>query len=62
MICDLLINNKDISAYPIRTFDNGIATVNTEICEQLGLNYEEVKNTIAPYCSRVQPIETAKSF
>ena len=42
MICDLLINNKDISAYPIRTFDNGIATVNTEICEQLGLNYEEV--------------------
>ncbi len=62
MICDILINKKDISAYPIRTFDNGIATVNTETCEQLGLTFEEVSNIISPYCSRVQPIKTAKSF
>ena len=62
MICDILINKKDISAYPIRTFDNGIATVNTETCKQLGLTFEEVSSIISPYCSRVQPIKTAKSF
>ena len=62
MVCDILVNNKDISSYPVRTFDNGIATVNIEICEQLGLDFETVQNTIAPFCSRVQPIRTAKSF
>ncbi|MBR2545972.1 MAG: ABC transporter substrate-binding protein [Erysipelotrichaceae bacterium] len=62
MICDILIHKKDISAYPIRTFDNGIATVNTETCKQLGLTFEEVSSIISPYCSRVQPIKTAKSF
>ena len=62
MICDILVNKKDISSYPVRTFDNGIATVNTEICEQLGTSYEEVSSIIAPYCSRVQPIKTAESF
>lgn len=62
MICDILVNNKDIAAYPVRTFDNGIATVNTETCQLLGLNFDEVKSLIAPYCSQVMGIETAESF
>ncbi len=52
MVCDILVNKKDIASYPVRTFDNGTATVNTDICSVLGLNYDEVKNTISPYCSR----------
>lgn len=62
MIADILINNKDIAAYPVKTFDNGIATVNTDICRILNLNFEDVKSIIAPFCSNVQPIETAESF
>ena len=62
MIFDVLVGKKDISSYPVRTFDNGTATVNTDICELLGLDYEQVKTTIAPFCSHVQPIETAESF
>lgn len=62
MVYDILVNGKDISNYPVRFFDNGIATVNTETCKLLGLNYEEVKQLISPYCSQVQPIKTAESF
>ncbi len=62
MIYDILVNGRDIASCPVRTFDNGTATINTEICEQLGLNYEEVKAIIEPYCSRVQSITTAESF
>lgn len=62
MVYDILVNGRNIASYPVRTFDNGTATVNTDICTQLGLNYEEVKAIIEPYCSRVQPITTAVSF
>ena len=44
------------------TFDNGTATVNTETCEALGLDYDAVAETFAPLCTKVQPITTAESF
>ena len=46
----------------VRTFDNGTATVNTEICEKLGYTFDEVKELFAPYCTQVNPITTAESF
>ena len=62
MIADILVNGKDPAETPVLTFDNGTATVNTEICDALGFDYDTVAETFAPFCTKVQPIETAESF
>ncbi|MEE8826991.1 MAG: ABC transporter substrate-binding protein [Eubacteriales bacterium] len=62
MAADILVNGKNPGDVPVETFDNGIATVNTDICEAIGLNYDDVKNAMQPYCTLVQKITTAKEF
>ena len=62
MIAQILLEGKDPGTLPVRTFDNGTATVNTETCAALGLDYDAVAAAFAPYCTRVQPITTAESF
>lgn len=62
MICDILVGGKSPATLAVKTFDNGTATVNTEICEKMGLDFDSVAETFAPYCTKVQPIETAESF
>ena len=62
MIAEILLEGKDPGTVPVRTFDNGTATVNTEICEKLGFDYDKLAETFAPFCTRVQPITTAESF
>ena len=62
MICEILVNGADIAATPVKTFDNGTATVNTETCEALGLDYAAIAEAFAPFCTTVQPITTAESF
>ncbi len=62
MAADILLNSLDPAATPVETFDNGIATVNTEICEQLGLSFDDVKAKFEPLCSEVKSIETAEEF
>ena len=61
-VAAILLDGADAASTPVKTFDNGTATVNTEICEMLGLNYDEVAALFAPYCIKVQPITTAESF
>ena len=62
MIADILMNGKNPAEVPVMTFDNGTATVNTETCEVLGLDYEAIAEAFAPFCTKVQPITTAESF
>jgi len=62
MVVDVLVNGADPAATPIKTFDNGIATLNTEICEAVGLSVEDVKAAIAPFCTKVDEITTAQNF
>ena len=62
MIVDVLVNGASPATTPVKTFDNGTATVNTETCEALGLNFDEVKEIFAPMCTQVNPIQTAESF
>lgn len=62
LISEILVDGSDPASTPVLTFDNGTATVNTEICEQLGFDYDEVAATFEPYCTKVQPIQTAESF
>ena len=62
MIAEILIDGKEPATLAVRTFDNGTATVNTEICEKLGYDFETIKETFAPYCTKVESIVTAESF
>ena len=62
MIASVLTEGKDPATTPVITFDNGTATVNTEICEKLGLDFDTVSKAFAPYCTRVEEITTAESF
>ena len=62
MIASTLTEGKDPATTPVITFDNGTATVNTEICEKLGFDFDTVSEAFAPYCTRVEEITTAESF
>lgn len=62
MIYDILVNKKDPAAVPVKTFDNGTATVNTETCAALGFDFNAVSEIIKPFCTKVEKITTAESF
>ena len=42
MVYDILVNGSDPAATPVRTFDNGTATINTEVCEALGMDFDSI--------------------
>ena len=62
MIAEVLLDGKEPATLPVKTFDNGTATINTEVCEKLGLDYATISATFAPYCTQVKEIQTAESF
>ena len=62
MVADILLNNKDLATVPVKTFDNGAATINTETCTAIGLDFESVKDKIKDFCTVVNSIETAEEF
>ena len=62
MVEDILINSKNPGEVAVKTFDNGTATLNSEICTELGLDYLEIKKVLEPYCTQVVEITTAESF
>lgn len=62
MVADILVKGNDVSTTSVQTFDNGIATVNTDTCEALGLNLEDVKKAIEPLCTQIVETKTEKEF
>ena len=53
MVVDILVNGADPAATPVQIMSSGIAMVNTETAEAIGLDYsafndlcEEVKETV----------------
>ena len=62
MVSGILLDGSKPSATPVLTFDNGTATINTDICRELGLNYDELAEAFATLCTKVQSIVTAESF
>ena len=62
MVAEILLNGADPASVPVRTFDNGTATVNTETCAALGMDYETVKAAFSPLCTQVVEITTAEEF
>jgi len=62
MVAEILVNGADPAKTPVMTFDNGTATVNTETCEALGLDFATIEAAFAPLCTKVATITTAESF
>lgn len=62
MVAKILLDGADPAFTAVMTFDNGTATINTEVCQVLGMNYDELATTFGPMCTKVQPIVTAESF
>ena len=62
MVAGILLDGNDPATTPVMTFDNGTATVNTEICAALGFDFAEIETAFAPLCTRVNTITTAEDF
>ena len=62
MVASILLDGADPASTPVKTFDNGTATVNSEICTELGYDYAEIEKLFAPLCTSVKSITTAESF
>ena len=59
---EILLNGADPATTPIQTFDNGKASINTDTCAALGLDFEEVSSTLEPLCTMVEGLTTSDSF
>ena len=62
MVADILVNGQDTKTLSVKTFDNGIATVNTDTCEALGLDLSTVKKAIEPLCTQIVETKTEQEF
>ncbi len=58
MAVDILVNGADPATTPVQTLDNGIATVNTETAEAIGLDY----SMFSDLCAKVVETVTAEEF
>lgn len=62
MVAEILLDGKKPASMPVRTFDNGTATINVETAAAMGYNFDSLAATFAPFCTKVVPITTAESF
>lgn len=62
MAADIALDGAKPAEMAVKTFDNGCATINTETCEKLGFNYDEICKAFEPFCTKIQSIVTAESF
>ena len=62
MVAEILTGDADVAATPVQTFDNGIATVNTDTCEAIGFDLDTIKEAFSDYCTDFVEIQTAESF
>lgn len=62
IVADILVNGTDPGTLAPTTFDNGIATVNTETCDACGFDLATIKEAFAPYCTDVLEIQTGEEF
>ncbi len=62
MVNDILVNGAGTADTPVQTFDNGTATINTEICEAIGFDLDDIKTKFEPLCTQIIEIQTAEEF
>ena len=62
MVYDVLVNGAEPASTPVQTFENGICTINTETCEALGLDLEQIKAAFKDLCTQIKEVVTADEF
>ena len=62
MVVDMLINGKSPAETAVMTFDSGIATINSEICEMIGFDLETIRAAYEPLCTALEEVVTAENF
>ena len=62
MVADILVNGADPATTAVMTFDNGTASINTETCEALGYDFDEVSELFEPLCQAIETLTTAEEF
>ncbi len=62
MAAGIALDGNDPAKTAVMTFDNGCATINTETCERLRYDYDELCGAFEPYCTSIKRIVTAESF
>lgn len=62
MVVDVLVNGADPATTPVQTFDNGIASINTETLEAIGFDLDTILEAFEPLCSEVVQLTTAEEF
>jgi len=62
MVVDMIMNGGSPAETPVKTFDSGIATINTEICEALGYDLDEIKAAFEPLCTALVEVVTSENF
>ncbi|MCR5415868.1 MAG: ABC transporter substrate-binding protein [Pseudobutyrivibrio sp.] len=58
MVSEILVDGKEPASLPVKTLDNGTATVNTETAAALNLDYSKLKDM----CDGFVEVQTAKEF
>jgi len=58
MVVDILVNGADPATTAVQTMHSGIATVNTEVAQALGMDY----SMFADMCTQLVEINTAEEF
>lgn len=62
MVVEVLVEGKEPKTMGVKTFDNGLATINTEACEAIGLDLAATKDALSGFCTQISEIQTAEEF
>lgn len=62
MAADILLKQQDPASIPVKTFDNGIVTLNEEMMDVMGITLDDAKEAFGEYASSIQTIKTAENF
>ena len=58
MVKQVLADGKDPATLPVVTLDSGIATINTETAEALGMDADTVEKAFQDYNADISIVET----
>ena len=62
IVVDILVNGKDPATYPVKTFENGIVSVNTETCAKIGFDLETIKKAFSGIAVEFRELTTQAEF
>ena len=62
MVIDILRGVAQPASMQVETFENGIATVNTDTCAAIGFDLEQVRKAFEPHCTDFVEIVTGQEF